>query len=72
MRWLRALAFNIAFFAVTGLLGVAGLPLGLLPHCLDKRAASEYALVSRVGLSAPAQGLHGLPAAETADEPASL
>jgi 1-acyl-sn-glycerol-3-phosphate acyltransferase len=32
MSWLRALAFNIAFVAVTGLLGIAGLPMLLAPR----------------------------------------
>jgi len=32
MSWLRALAFNIAFVAVTALLGVAGLPVLLAPR----------------------------------------
>ncbi len=32
MSRLRALAFYIAFFGVTALLGVAGLPLLLAPH----------------------------------------
>jgi 1-acyl-sn-glycerol-3-phosphate acyltransferase len=32
MSWLRALAFNIAFFAVTAMLGVAGLPMLLAPR----------------------------------------
>ena len=32
MSWLRAFAFNIAFFAVTALLGVAGLPLLAAPR----------------------------------------
>ena len=32
MRWLRALAFNIAFFGSTALLGVVGLPLLLMPR----------------------------------------
>ena len=32
MSWLRSLAFNIAFFAVTAVLGVAGLPFLLAPR----------------------------------------
>jgi 1-acyl-sn-glycerol-3-phosphate acyltransferase len=32
MRWLRALAFNIAFYGVTLLLGLAGLPFLLAPR----------------------------------------
>ena len=32
MRWLRALAFNIAFFAATGLFGLVGLPVLLMPR----------------------------------------
>lgn len=32
MSWLRALAFNIAFFAITIVLGLAGLPLLLAPR----------------------------------------
>ena len=32
MRWLRALSFNLAFFTVTALLGVLGLPLLLAPR----------------------------------------
>jgi 1-acyl-sn-glycerol-3-phosphate acyltransferase len=32
MTWLRALAFNIAFFVVTALLGIAGLPMLLAPR----------------------------------------
>ncbi len=32
MSWLRVLLFNIAFFAVTGVLGLAGLPLLLAPR----------------------------------------
>jgi len=32
MSWLRAFLFNIAFFGVTALLGVAALPLLLAPR----------------------------------------
>lgn len=33
MRWLRALLFNTAFFAITGVLGLIGLPVLLAPRC---------------------------------------
>src|SRR5712692_746533 len=44
MRVVRSLLFNIAFFAVTGLLGVAGLPLLLVPRRIVMRGGRLWAL----------------------------
>ena len=65
---LRALAFNIAFFGVTGLLGAAGLPLLLAPRSWVMRfgrlwARSVLALLKAiVGLDGEIRGLEHVPA----------
>jgi 1-acyl-sn-glycerol-3-phosphate acyltransferase len=67
MSWLRALAFNIAFFAVTALLGVAGLPMLLAPRRLVMRFGRFWArcvlalLKAIVGLDGEVRGLEHLP-----------
>jgi 1-acyl-sn-glycerol-3-phosphate acyltransferase len=67
MSWLRALAFNIAFFAVTALLGVAGLPMLLAPrrwvmHFGRFWAGCVLALLKAiVGLDGEIRGLEHLP-----------
>ena len=67
MSWLRALAFNIAFVAVTGLLGVAGLPMLLAPRrrvmCFGRFwARCVLALLKAiVGLDGEVRGLEHLP-----------
>src|SRR5260370_14559521 len=43
MRWLRSLAFNIAFFAVSLVLGIAGLPLLLAPRRTVMRGGRLWA-----------------------------
>ena len=68
MRWLRALAFNIAFFAVTALLGMAGLPLLLAPRRRVMQFGRLWArsvlwlLRAIVGLDGEIRGLDKLPA----------
>ncbi len=67
MSWLRALLFNIAFFGVTALLGVAALPLLLAP----RRVVMEFgrfwarcvlALAKAiVGLDGEIRGIEHLP-----------
>src|SRR5712691_2714681 len=67
MSWLRALAFNIAFFAVTGLLGVAGLPMLLAPRRRVMGFGRFWArcvlalLKAIVGLEGEIRGLEHLP-----------
>src|SRR6266851_1641911 len=67
MSWLRALGFNIAFFAVTGLLGVAGLPMLLAPRRWVMRSGRFWArcvlalLKAIVGLDGEIRGLDHLP-----------
>ena len=67
MNWLRALAFNIAFFAVTALLGLAGLPLLLAPRRRVMRFGRFWAscvlalLKAIVGLDGEIRGLEHLP-----------
>jgi 1-acyl-sn-glycerol-3-phosphate acyltransferase len=68
MSWLRALAFNVAFVAVTALIGVAGLPMLLAPrrwvmHFGRFWARSVLALLKAiVGLDGEIRGLENLPA----------
>lgn len=67
LSWLRALFFNIAFFGITALIGIAGLPVLLLP----RRRAMQFgrfwarcvlALAKAiVGLDGRARGLDRLP-----------
>jgi 1-acyl-sn-glycerol-3-phosphate acyltransferase len=65
--WLRALAFNIAFFAVTALLGIAGLPLLLAPRRWVMHLGRFWArcvlalLRAIVGLDGEIRGLEHLP-----------
>ncbi len=67
MNLLRALAFNIAFVAVTGLLGVAGLPLLLTPRRWVMGFGRFWAqcvlalLKAIVGLDGEVRGLEHLP-----------
>src|SRR5712691_1074152 len=67
MRWLRALAFNIAFFAVSLVLGIAGLPLLLAPRRTVMRGGRQWArcvlalLKAIVGLDGEIRGLEHLP-----------
>ena len=67
MRWLRALLFNIAFFAVSLVLGIAGLPLLLAPRRTVMRGGRQWArcvlalLKAIVGLDAEVRGLEHLP-----------
>lgn len=67
MRWLRALAFNIAFFAVTALFGAAGLPLLLGPRRWVMRFGRCWArcvlalLKALVGLDGEIRGLTHIP-----------
>jgi 1-acyl-sn-glycerol-3-phosphate acyltransferase len=68
MSWLRALLFNVAFFAVTALLGVAGLPLLLAPRAWVMRFGRFWArcalalLKAIVGLDGEIRGREHLPA----------
>ncbi len=68
MSWLRALLFNIAFVAVTALLGIAGLPLLLAPRRWVMRFGRFWAqcvlalLKAIVGLDGEIRGLEHLPA----------
>jgi 1-acyl-sn-glycerol-3-phosphate acyltransferase len=67
MSWLRAFLFNLAFFGVTGVMGVIGLPMLLAP----RRAAMRFgeiwaravlgALKLIVGLSGEVRGLDHIP-----------
>ena len=67
MSWARALAFNLAFFAWTAVLGTAGLPFLLTPRAVTMRfsrfwAASVLVLLRLiVGLSHEVRGLDRLP-----------
>jgi 1-acyl-sn-glycerol-3-phosphate acyltransferase len=67
MSWLRALAFNIAFFGVTALLGIAGLPILLAPRRRVMRFGRFWArcvlalLKVIVGLDGEVRGLEHLP-----------
>ena len=67
MSWLRALAFNIAFVAVTVLLGVAGLPMLLAPRRRVMGFGRFWArcvlalLKAIVGLDGEVRGLEHLP-----------
>jgi 1-acyl-sn-glycerol-3-phosphate acyltransferase len=67
MMWLRSLAFNAAFFAVTALLGILALPLLLAPRRLVMSfgrfwAKSVLALLKAiVGLEGEIRGLQHLP-----------
>ncbi|HVC56859.1 MAG TPA: lysophospholipid acyltransferase family protein [Stellaceae bacterium] len=67
MSWLRALLFNVAFYAITALLGVLGLPLLLAPRHLVMDfgrfwARSVLALLRAiVGLDGEIRGLEHLP-----------
>ena len=68
MNWLRALLFNIAFYAVTALLGVAGLPLLFAPRPVVMRFGRFWArcvlalLGMIVGLDGEIRGRDRLPA----------
>ncbi|HEX3953952.1 MAG TPA: 1-acyl-sn-glycerol-3-phosphate acyltransferase [Stellaceae bacterium] len=65
--WLRALLFNLAFFGLTGLLGIAGLPLLLAPRRCVMAFGRFWArcvlacLKAIVGLSADIRGLEHIP-----------
>jgi 1-acyl-sn-glycerol-3-phosphate acyltransferase len=67
MSWLRALAFNIAFFGVTALLGVAALPVLLAPRETAMRFGRFWAqcvlalLRAIVGLDGEIRGAEHLP-----------
>lgn len=67
MSWLRALAFNIAFFGLTAMLGVAGLPMLLAPRRSVMRFGRFWArcvltlLRAIVGLDGEIRGLEHLP-----------
>lgn len=67
MSWLRALLFNIGFFAVTALLGVAGLPFLLAPRRLVMGFGRFWArcvlwlLRAVVGLDGEIRGRNKLP-----------
>jgi 1-acyl-sn-glycerol-3-phosphate acyltransferase len=67
MSWLRALGFNVAFYAVTALLGVAGLPLLLMPQRWVMHFGRFWArcvlalLKTIVGLDGEIRGLEHLP-----------
>jgi len=67
MSWLRALAFNIAFFGVTAVLGVAALPLLLAPRRTAMRFGRLWAqcvlalLKAIVGLDGEIRGIEHLP-----------
>lgn len=67
MRWLRSLAFNIAFFAATALLGVLGLPMLLAPRRWVMRFGRFWAqcvlglLKATVGLAGEIRGLDNIP-----------
>src|ERR1700724_3999102 len=67
MSWLRALAFNIAFFGVTAVLGVAALPLLLAPRRTAMRFGRFWAqcvlalLKAIVGLDGEIRGIEHLP-----------
>jgi 1-acyl-sn-glycerol-3-phosphate acyltransferase len=67
MSWLRALAFNIAFFAVTAMLGVAGLPMLLAPRRSVMSFGRFWArcvlalLRAIVGLDGEIRGIEHLP-----------
>jgi 1-acyl-sn-glycerol-3-phosphate acyltransferase len=68
MSWLRVLAFNIAFFGVTALLGVAALPVLLAPRETAMRFGRFWArcvlalLRAIVGLDGEIRGAEHLPA----------
>ena len=67
MTWLRALAFNLAFFSLTALLGVLGLPMLLMPRRQVMRFGRFWAqcvlalLKAIVGLDGKVRGLEHLP-----------
>ena len=67
MSWIRALAFNIAFFAWTTVLGIVSLPLLLAPRSATVRlgrfwAASVLGLLERiVGLDHEVRGVDRIP-----------
>ena len=67
MTWLRSLAFNIAFFVMTALLGVIGLPLLLAPRRWVMRFGRFWAgcvlalLKAIVGLDGEIRGLDKVP-----------
>src|SRR5579864_6303303 len=68
MSWLRALAFNAAFIGVTVLLGIAGLPMLLLPRRWVMQFGRFWAwsvlalLRAIVGLDGEIRGIERLPA----------
>ncbi len=67
MRWLRSLSFNIVFYAVTALLGIAALPLLAAPRRWVMRFGRFWAqcvlglLKAIVGLNGEVRGLEHLP-----------
>ena len=67
MRWLRSLVFNVAFFGVTALFGVVGLPVLLMPQILVARFGRLWSravlalLKAIVGLDADTCGLEHVP-----------
>jgi 1-acyl-sn-glycerol-3-phosphate acyltransferase len=67
MTWLRSLAFNIAFFAVTAVVGLLGLPVLLAPRRCVMRFGRRWAhmvlglLRMIVGLAGEIRGLEHLP-----------
>jgi 1-acyl-sn-glycerol-3-phosphate acyltransferase len=67
MGWLRALAFNLAFFAITALLGIVALPLLLAPRRRVMQFGRFWAksvlflLRAIVGLDGEIRGLDKLP-----------
>ena len=67
MSWARALAFNVAFFVWTGVLGMLGLPFLLTPRAATMRfgrfwASSVLALLRLiVGLDHEVRGLDRIP-----------
>jgi 1-acyl-sn-glycerol-3-phosphate acyltransferase len=67
MSWARALAFNVAFFAWTAILGIIGLPLLLAPRSVTMRFGRFWAsnvlglLKATVGLGHEVRGLDHVP-----------
>jgi 1-acyl-sn-glycerol-3-phosphate acyltransferase len=67
MSWLRALAFNIAFFGSTALIGLAGLPVLLLPRPMVMRFGRFWARFvlalakALIGLDGEIRGIEHLP-----------
>lgn len=67
MIWLRSLAFNVAFFAATGLLGILGLPMVVAPRRWVMRfgrfwSQTVLALLKTIaGLDGEVRGMDRLP-----------